>query len=224
VASSKLLKKIQKELKASPAKTAALGVGLLLAAIFWAPLVSKWLKAKNGPAMASTSVPDAGVKATLASVTPTPLMMPNTQALATPNSLADWLKTMETRKGDLLASSVRWPEEMRSPFVRTRSLAEYHQREQLAEDRAAKEKAAQDDQSTNEEPAFELPAGWTLSATTFGTKRKLAQIDGRIYREGETLQTAEGATVVVKWIEPRRVVLEQGQRTFELFIPQVATQ
>lgn len=221
--SPKLLKKFQKELKASPAKTAALGVGLLLAAIFWAPLISKWMKAKNGPAMAGSSAGDTTIPTSLTSAALPIATTPTTEALATPRSLADWLKTMEARRADVLATSVRWPDEMRSPFVKSRSLTEFQRQAQLAEELANKAKAEQDNPPL-EEPPFELPADWTLSATACGTKRKLARINGRIYREGETLQTAQGATVVVKSIEPRRVVLAHGQHSFELFIPQVATQ
>lgn len=220
MAASKWLKKVQKELKASPAKAAALGGGLLLAVIFWAPLVSKWMKPKSGAAIASA--PDT--TAPLPSVTATFPTASANQALATQNSLADWLKTIESRKTDLLATSVRWPDEMRSPFVRTRHLNEFNERMQRAEELATKAKIEQESEPVEQLVMFEPPTDWTLTATTCGTKRKLAHINGRIYREGETLQTAQGAAVIVKSIEPRRVVLAHGQYSFELFIPQVATQ
>jgi len=122
------------------------------------------MKSKNAPVAANASTPNTSP--VLPAMTNTSATTPAGQA--SPALLADWLKTVETRRSDVLAGSVRWPEEMRSPFVRTRHLNEFNERTQRAEQLATKTKVDQE-RAPVVEIVFEPPTDWTLTATSCGT-------------------------------------------------------
>lgn len=202
--SSKWLKKVKKELAASPAKAGALAVGLLIAGFFWAPLISKWTRKtrESDPAGTANSQSEVALDGSTGVRTENAAGKPSLDTL-----LALW----NARKDDPRCQSVSWSKE-RSPFVATRRETT---RQQSPGDNGDKRNI-----ETEKRIARTIPSDWRLSATTCGARKKLAQINGHVYGEGATLATATGDLFVLETIEPRRVVLRGGEDAFELSIPQ----
>jgi len=64
--------------------------------------------------------------------------------------------------------------------------------------------------------------GMVLSGTIVGSHRRVAQINGKSYREGETVRLAkEGQQIefTLAAVHPRRIVLQRKGRQFELTLP-----
>ncbi|QDT38978.1 hypothetical protein [Stratiformator vulcanicus] len=59
--------------------------------------------------------------------------------------------------------------------------------------------------------------GLELKSTIVGPSRSVALINSRIYREGARIE-ADGATLLVKQVRPKRVLIDDGVQTFELTI------
>jgi hypothetical protein len=204
----KLKRQLVRDLKGSPKKAAFLGLALLVAAWFWAPLVGKWFKGKEDPAEAA-AVAAAGTTAPLAEVA-----QASAAAAASTPQPTSWRRVLEWIEADPRTAPPVHPTIAINPL---RSLIE--------QDETDSEEAADDPDASAEAPApaeaEEQPAvtpqqaGLVLSGTLIGTRRRVAMIGGRPYSEGQTIELPAAAFRVAR-IGHKHVVLEREGERFEL--------
>ncbi len=202
--------RLKREIKANPKKAVILGVVTLVAVYFWVPLVLGWAN-KNKSRVAATPVVTAN-----ASTAPVASPIPNgstggneTSAAVRPSwaQVAQWKQNdPRTKTADPLATD-------RDPFspVKTETIS--------PEEVAAKAASAK--------PAVLSPAqaGLVLTSTVVGPERRVAQINGKSYSVGQTIQVIKdskslGISFTLVDVQPRSVVLESDGRQFDLAIPQ----
>jgi hypothetical protein len=201
----KLGKKLRREAVANPKKAAFLGLAALLAVYFWMPLVRGWIGKDEKNAVEVAAKPNAVQN----SLSPT-------SAAATTESAAKetrppWPQIIEWMHSDPRTMTAPPLTKTRDPF------------ESPAVDVAATQAA--------EQPKPKLPAitpaaaGLALTSTIIGPQRRIAQINGRTYVVGQTIEGVkekESLSAAFKLIEihPRRAVLEAEGQRFELLIPE----
>lgn len=193
--SSKLVKKLQKDLKKSPGKAAVLALLLVVALWFWAPLLTNLFA--NGNAKPATSASTSNVANDSASTgTPTP-----TQPLYTWKQIADAIDADSRMKPTEPMALAR------DPFHRI-------EKEQPQEEPG--EVVALPPEIPDVSPG---DAGLVLNSTILGTRRQVARINGKSYRKGERIVAAMGDQPLeyeVVQIGPRSVALVLGDREYEL--------
>jgi hypothetical protein len=199
-----LAKKLQREAKANPVKAAALGVLLLVAGYFWAPLVKGFVSpAATAPAATAT----AGAPAT-----PAPAPTPTVDAPKAPESpVYDW-----QRYAQLLDDDVKMRTSAELPSPRDPFKSREVERPEIASVKtAAQLKAA-------EAPPLEpREAGLVLSSTFVGPRTQIALIGGKPYRIGDRVRVQKDgikASFNLIDVQPRLVVLERNGKQYELTI------
>lgn len=205
---SRLAEQLRREARAHPKKAAVLGLLALVALWFWVPLVWGWLAAAEEaaatpvPRRVSPVVPAApGAVAAQPDATPGRGERPN----------YPWHQLVRWMDNDPRTSAVDPALGRRDPF------------------RAAgvqPSKADSQDQPQEVSPALTAEnLSMVLSSTIVGLDRRVAQIDGKSYRQGEVVRLVRNGQPIqltVAEVYPRRVVLECQGRQFELAIPDPA--
>lgn len=181
-------------------KGAVLGLLVLVAAYFWAPLFAKMLPGEKPPqAAAAAEYLDGSVAIDTA----------GTASEAPPAPRRDWRKLLAQIDSDPLTKpivtlapvtlSLGWEE----PIVEA---AEADQDIELA----AMEAAAK---------ITPASVGLKLSGTMVGGGRKVAVISGKSYREGGEVRLTDELVFVVMEVTARRAVLQRGEESFVLELP-----
>ena len=205
--------RLQREIKANPAKAAGLGVLLLVACYFWAPLILGFMK----PAQETAAAPPHGAAAATA---PTPSAPPAPASAATPGQSPsatpsdalpyDWQKYAKLIEDDAKMRPSQDLSSERDPFVNPLAAAQA---------KAEREVSAT---AASTKPITPAEAGLVLTTTLLGARKKIAEIDGRSYSIGDRVQAftaSSSASFRVVEIFPRRVVLEGHGQRYELTIP-----
>lgn len=166
----KLGKQLKRECVRSPKKAALLGIGLLVAGWFWAPLLQDWFGQKS-TASSTTKKPTVAVAT---SANPT---APTTKSVSW-----DWQSLLASIQGDPQRKSAQTTFENRHPFGAAPPplVVEDEPEEQPTEEPVAPEPA----------PKLEMtPAmlGLVLTGTLVGPHLKIATINGENYREHSRL-------------------------------------
>lgn len=209
--STPFLKKLRREAIASPKKAALLGLLLLAAAYFWAPLLRQWTRspentAESTPALAA-SQPLAPPGANLPPVaTGSPTAAASAIAAAPPKF--HWRQLAEAIQTDPLMRPLPPAAELdanRDPFVDPKPPQTVQ--------------ATAEPQPPPEDEATPGELGFVLSSTIVGPARRTAVVNGKVCTLGVELASGEGRVFVVKRIEPWGVVLERGGKQFELELP-----
>ncbi len=166
----KIQRQLIREATANPKKAAFLGVLCVVCLYFWAPLVWGWVagpKSKGGKSKMSD--PRSIVASPSAQVTPG---ADTVSAADTETSAFDWQKADQLLSQDPYAVSLAPSDVGSDPFVA----------------------AVLPKREPSEEPAQQVltpdQLGLTLSSTFLGRDRRVALINGRAYREGQTLKVA----------------------------------
>ncbi len=207
-----LTARLTRELKAGGAKTAVLGVLLLVGIYFWVPPV--W-RALAGPAAATTAeiVPETpGTSPTAEPVTPVPgppvaVAWHEAERLRTEDELFRSADAAELQAnafvfdGGFLPIDVAFGEE--DPKAAVAEASETRADADAAEALAARQAAE--------------PAPLTLKSTMIGPARRVAIINDRAYSEGMVV-SASGRNWTLLNVEPRRVLLDGEGGTLELRI------
>jgi hypothetical protein len=180
---------------------------------FWVPLVLGWIKKDD----AATKAP-MGAAPNSASVT---VSTPGGSAAVQANSATKgnkaegakhpWHQLIQWMNNDPRTSATNPMPGRRDPFVSPQN------------DAAKAEAEAKLDKKTLEA----TPQGWgvVLSATAVGAHRRAAQINGKSYRQGETVRlTKDGQQIefILAAVHPRRIVLQRNGEQFELALPVTA--
>lgn len=196
-----LKSQIRREVKASPAKAAVLGLALCVGIYFWVPMVWK-LVGRSKP---------AAVEAADGTIDTTVLMArlgTTMDALSTPTPKPElpWRELAEQIENDPLMQRGGPLPEVRDPFhgelVATVPELEV---QKLEEQQAVAEIDPQ-------------KAGLKLSSTLIGPRRNLALINGEVYTVGSQIDAGAGVVFVVAEVSENEVVLVRGDQQFALVI------
>jgi hypothetical protein len=203
-----IIRRLEREVRGNPTKAAGLGVLLLIAGYFWAPLIAQ-LFGSGGPA---TPAP-----ANVAAAPQPPaqaIIVPSLQKAAGGEVLAyDWQRYAKLIDDDSRMDGSAPLPEGSDPFREDQPIVE-------AETSLAAE--AVEESEPEEAPITPAEAGLVLGTTLVSTNKKVAEINGRSYGINDQVKTAKGdldANFRVLEIYPRRVVLERLGKRFELKIP-----
>ena len=197
----RLKHQLQREIKKNPKQAIALGLLVVVACWFWAPLIVGWLPTGAGKP-GSPATPNA--VAAVATAEQPNSAEPASAAAPTWSQLAEWMQ-----HDPLMAAAPRLASD-RNPFVTPQTEMDA----QLA---------ATTKQRAKQQPSTPEQAGLTLSSTIVGAQRRTALINGRAYTEGKTIvQIIDGQPVAYELAEvhPKSIVLQQGQQRYELKLPQ----
>ena len=209
-----------KEFKRSPGKTGFLLVMIPVALYFCVPLLLGVVKKKSSPSSGAAAVGVAAEKAEF-------VLPAATNAIVLPSKVElSWVEVARSLANDLLATPAGVPAIARNPF------AAKHQ-EKNDEPIAAVEGDEPEEPFVGPETEAELKAsidqigetsnpiralGLELNATVVGQRSRLATINGKSYKEGETIpviidsgEAADAVTAVsleLAHVERRFVVLK----------------
>lgn len=232
----KTLKKLKKELLRSPAKSAGLGIGLLVALYFWAPLAMGWL-GWSGDAASPPKPPAGGAKTAAVPASQPAAEKPPADAPKKSPQEPTWKEQLALRENDPFTHPVRWSRDRRNPFqiVKPPEPEPPADAELAVQTEAEAQTQAQAAQAQRE--AFRPTAenlGLILQSTIVGPRQRTARINGFTYRQGDWIDlTPDGydalpasedqpAGAAYLWqisdITPQGATLRSGEYTVELEI------
>ncbi|MEN6450447.1 MAG: type 4a pilus biogenesis protein PilO [Thermoguttaceae bacterium] len=197
----KFAKRLRREFAANPKKAAVLVLVTLVALYFWAPLVAGWLGKREKPASAA-ALPTANLAATA---------RPTTTAGATDSGrLPAWEQVSTWMHDDPRTTAAALPN-ARDPFDRPKP--------------SVAKNSVVAKPETRPLTVSPTAAGLVLTGTVIGPQRRLAQIGGRTYAVGQTIQVAKekdsvAAAFKLTDVQARRAILRSGDQDFELTIPE----
>jgi hypothetical protein len=201
----KLGKKLRREARANPKKAVFLGVAALVAVYFWMPLVWGWI-GKSDPKMATPDV-SAGATSTVAAAPPAGESAAKPSVPERPN----WQQIIRWMHDD--------PRTMTAPPLMTTRDPFEPPKIEVAETKPV--------EPPKPKPSAIAPtaAGLVLTSTIIGPQRRVAQINGKTYAVGQTVEAlkqkeAVGAAFRLVEVQSRRAVLEADGQRFELSIPE----
>jgi hypothetical protein len=199
----KLARQLRRDISASPKKAAALGLMLVVAIYFWAPMVWGWIKPASGKAQAAAAgdviLEDDPVD-------------PVAQASKSKHVFA-WEKVRKAVAADPRMTPALLDPEWRDPFRLLAGLP--------ASDQAIAAAAlARQPKAAEVDPAA---AGLVLTSVAIGSQRRSATITGNTYQEGETIRPVDADGEPLGTLEFRLVrveyygvELEQSGKTYRL--------
>ncbi len=201
---SKLAKRMRREAAANPKKAALLGVLIAVSFYFWIPLIRGWTAGDDQKSRAAAN--DQGPAEAAKPASPSPSAE---KGEPRPN----WKQLAQWMHNDPRTIPAPLPVGRRDPFELPKS------------EIARKEK--------KEPPGAQLPtitpgdAGLTLSGTLIGPRNRAARINGKTYSLGESIEIDDAEKMVrasfkLTEVHSRGVVLQSGEKRFELKIPDPA--
>lgn len=198
--SSKLVRKLKREFVANPKKGAILGLVLVVAVWFWAPLFKQWF---SGPEVAAAPEPAAAT-------TTAPVSGTDNIKTATPAKAArlSWQEVSARFESDPLMRPAE-PGQSRDPF---HFVVVEKQAEKVELPPPAERPVVSPEQ-----------AGLVLTSTMVGAKRKAARLLNKWYYVGDRVSAGESdgspLEYIITEIHPRRIVLSRDGHMFELELP-----
>jgi hypothetical protein len=205
----KLGKKLRREATANPKKAALLGLVALVAVYFWAPLLKGWIGTSSSN-MATTTAPSGSPSASAAeSAGAAPsLSQPAVPDRPSWQHIVQWMRQDPRTRTAAALTTKRNPFE--SPVI---------------------EMAEATEGMPKEPPRPKAPkitpqsVGLVLNSTIIGPQRRIAQISGKTYMVGQTVEVVkekESFRTRFKLLEvdAHRVVLEADAERYELAIPE----
>jgi hypothetical protein len=208
VSSSKFIRKLRREAKTNPKKIGVLGLLFVVALWFWVPLVWGWMKDADSADGARVAGPptDAGPGSAAA-----PLAEPDGKGGEQGVSRHPWHQVVRWMDNDPQTSATNPVWEGRDPFA----VPQIEEPEDVSEEQ----------EEELEQPLDEMTPeslGLVLSGTIVGPGRRVAQINGRTYHQGETIRIVDAGREIqfaLAAVHPRFAVLEREGTQFELSIP-----
>jgi hypothetical protein len=197
----KLVKQIRRDAAANPKKAAALGLMLLVALYFWAPLVWRWMGH-------SGKKPVRSVNASLILIDDP--AEPTSQAKGKSASKFRWERVRQLIRSDPHMTTATFDTTWIDPFA-----AREQPQPEVAANSMAGEAVAASAPGPHE-------AGLALTSIAIGSRRRVATISGDTYQEDQVIvvggkdNASAGLEFRVVRIGPQSVELERGGRTFRL--------
>lgn len=204
----KTLKRLRRDLTANPKKAALLGLMVLVACYFWAPLLLGGFG--FGGKRKSTASADELI------LTDDPVDV--TQPVRSTKKSLRWDRVQQWIAADPLMVSAAADSRWRDPFAEFKT--------------PPKPEESKPPETTDTPPVAELPettpgaAGLTLQSVLVGSQRKVAMINGRMYRVGDTVPKREadkpaGVEFRIARILAEGAELERGGKTYLLAFDKV---
>jgi len=185
-------------------KGAVLGLLVLVAAYFWAPLFAKMLPGEKPPVEAvAPGYQDGSVATDGTGTTPE----------APPAPRRDWRKLLAQIESDPLTKPAA------ALAAATLSMGRDEPIVDDADVDPATAELAAADAAVKITPAS---VGLKLSGTMVGAGRRVAVISGKSYQEGREVRLTEDLVFVVAEVTARKVVLRRGEESFVLELPERA--
>lgn len=202
---SRVSRQLRREFTANPKKAAILGLLFLVAVWFWAPLVWSWIDGDDpsaetpaaAQAESSASEPAAG-----------PPGDPDTTLKQPELPKYPWYQIVQWMENDPRTSVTDPLLGRDDPFPVSQTQVATAEQEDLPDETAP--------QATPED------LGMVLSSTLIGPQRRVAQVNGKTYRQGQTvrlLRDGQQIEFTLAAVYPRRIVLNRQGEQFELTIP-----
>jgi len=190
---------------ANPKKAVILGLMVVVAIYFWAPLIWKWTAKDNAVANVNTVTPKGAQ----------PVATPPTKEAAPKEvprpKCPPWQQIVQWIQSDSRTAPAPPLSTTRDPFQKPKSA--------VAETKVEEEARPQ--------PPVLTPAGvgMVLTGTIIGPQLRIARISGKSYHEGQTIEIVKEkgklhATFTLLEVHDRRAVLESQGERFELAIPE----
>ncbi|MEN6497037.1 MAG: hypothetical protein ABFD16_22315 [Thermoguttaceae bacterium] len=199
MSANRWIKQLRREAARNPAKAGVLGLLVVVALWFWAPLVWGLVGSREESSQPS---PTGSPLATRDVSSPAPA------STATAAPAATWQQLVEWRKRDPRTTAADMLKTRRDPFHAIPSAVVQEEVKAV--------------------PVVQVvitpeQLGLRLSSTVVGSDRRVALINGRIYREGQVLKCGKEAQEILfrlAEVHSRHVVLEREGHRFELAIPE----
>lgn len=203
---------------ANPKKAAFLGLLLVVAMYYWAPLVWGWIGPANSHAKEA--------KAALGQEIPSPNAtgaVPSPGSTGDPNTTTQGKKPTPDRSWDELVRCIEQDPRMKPAGGLASSRDPFH-----PVVREVAEKPKNDEMKAAEAAATMTPEklGLVLSSTVIAPRRRTALVNGRAYEQGQTIHAAKDGRqyeFTLSEVHPRRIVLKREDRQYELAIPRPAS-
>lgn len=194
-----LKKQIQREVKASPQKAAALGLALAVGLYFWVPML--WGLVSQ-PGKSSTETIDTQTALSRLGAT-----ISTTQSTAVQQSTElPWQEVAAAIDRDPLMSCQCDLALARNPFAQSTMSVDQQEPEVPVEVEPVRPQVTPQS------------AGLALTSTMIGAKRRVAVINGEVYLEGSKVEAGEGVAFYLAQVLPSRVVLELDGQEYPLNI------
>ena len=209
----KVAKQLRREIITNPKRAAILGVLVVVALWFWAPLVWGWI-AEDDPAVEATAEQSAADSATTLP-TDSPAQS-DTMPKEAESPRHPWHQLVQWMDNDPRTSAATLMFPQRDPFLAPKTAVVEDQPEDQPED---------EPEEVQQEEVTPQGLGMVLSSTIVGPDRRVARINGKSYQEAGTVKlTKDGQQIEFTLVKvyPRRVVLERDGKLFELKIPSAA--
>ncbi|MEE8452858.1 MAG: hypothetical protein V3R99_13115 [Thermoguttaceae bacterium] len=198
---SKLTRQLRREATTNPKKAAFLGFMFVVALWFWSPLVWGWIGEKDSSAGPDVASPQAGQP------DGTPVV-----AISEGNAAPDaaevpqhsWRQLAQWMDDDRLTLAVAMTDRGRDPFLASKP---------------RKDETISELQEEESEDITPESLGLVLSGTIVGSQRRVALINGKPYRQDQSVTLVkDGKEIefVIEGIRSRRVVLRRNDKEFEL--------
>lgn len=183
-------------------KGAVLGILLLVAAYFWAPLFAKLLPQEKPP---QTAVSPENFDVAVADDVAGAAMQPP------PTPRRDWRQVLAWIESDPLT---------KPPETLVLTALPLGGGEQIEDAPEADADAAELAVRKAAEKITPASVGLKLSGTMLGGGRKVAVISGKSYQEGREVRLTDELVFVVAEVSARKVVLRRGEDLFVLELPE----
>jgi hypothetical protein len=196
-------KRLEREIKANPAKAGGLGVLLLVACYFWAPLVMGFFQSDGGEVVQPAATPPSPAATTST-------LVPAGQTMPTETPTYEWRKYSKAIEEDARMNTGSQLSEGNDPFDGPPIIA------------PPKPEPPVETPPVVMQPVTPADVGLELTTTLLGARRKIAEIGGKSYTVGDRIETEQdgaNASFTIVEIYPRRVVLESNGERYELRIP-----
>lgn len=207
----KIARQLRREATANPKKAAFLGVAALVALYFWMPLIWGWI----GKSEKDTSdiVAPSGARPVASAAMPSVASDAKAAAKVVGAGRLPWSLVAQQMHDDPRMKTSATLTMTRDPFEPPKT--------EVAESTAAEES------KLKPKPPLITPsaAGLVLTSTIIGSQRRIAQICGRSYVVGQSIEAVKagetlGAAFKLVDVQPRRAILEADGQRFELTIPE----
>jgi len=183
VSLSKIAKQLRRETTANPKKAAALGLLVLVALWFWAPLVKGWFAKQNPAAETKPAKSAAGASSTSPADGMNQL---GTEPKKPEKPRYPWYQLVQWMEEDPRTSAADRLARHRDPFSNAKTALVIERPEELSQS-----------------------LGVELTSTIVGTHRRVARINGKTYQEGSLVQIAKDNRQIefrLEKVERRRAV------------------
>jgi hypothetical protein len=174
---------LKSEAKRSPKKAAVLGLALLAAGYYWAPLVTKWFGGSSEPSVAGETAEAAPIAPPAVGTTAAPI------AAAAPAPAAfEWREFSRRFESGRRTRPARLSASKRSLFG-----APQFAETQVVNDEVVARKSETTSESLAASEAPPADVSMTLEGVILLGSKSAAVINGRAYRIGEMIQSSDGA-------------------------------